>query len=124
MAIPDARERAHRAHSAIRAVTSSAIFFIRVFPMLPSRPIDWLTRSPVVEKLSYDTRAGHARGDVYRPGSGGRHPGVVVSLGIVPLGDDHPQVARMGEALARAGFAALLHWSPAMRDLRLDPADV
>src|SRR6266568_4904684 len=25
------------------------------------------------------------------------------------------------EALARAGFAALIYWSPVMRDLRLDP---
>lgn len=30
---------------------------------------------------------------------------------------------RLGQALARAGFVALLYWSPAMRDFRLDPAD-
>jgi hypothetical protein len=49
---------------------------------------------------------------------------VVVCLGVVPFGVDHPQVPRLGEALARAGFATLLYWSPAMRDFRLDPADV
>jgi hypothetical protein len=37
---------------------------------------------------------------------------------------DHPQVPRLGEALARAGFAALLYWSPHMRDFRLDPEDI
>jgi hypothetical protein len=47
-----------------------------------------------------------------------------VSLGVVPFGVEHPQVPRLGEALARSGFAALLYWSPAMRDLRLDPADI
>jgi dienelactone hydrolase len=92
--------------------------------MLPSRPVDWVTARPVMEKLSYRTRAGRAEADLYRPPSGGPHPGVVVCLGVVPAGAEHPQVARLGQALARSGFAALLHWSPAMRDLRLDPADV
>jgi hypothetical protein len=32
-------------------------------------------------------------------------------------------VPRLGRALAHSGFAALLYWSPAMRDLRLDPDD-
>ena len=78
----------------------------------------------MIERLSYRTHAGRAEGDLYRPPSGGPHPGVVVCLGVVPAGVEHPQVARLGQALARSGFAALLHWSPAMRDLRLDPADV
>jgi dipeptidyl aminopeptidase/acylaminoacyl peptidase len=30
----------------------------------------------------------------------------------------------LGNALARAGFAALLYWSPAMRDFRLDAEDI
>jgi len=30
----------------------------------------------------------------------------------------------LGEALARSGFAALLYWSPAMRDFRLAPDDI
>jgi hypothetical protein len=47
-----------------------------------------------------------------------------VSLGVVPFGTDHPQVPRLQEALARAGFTVLLHWSPAMRDYRLDPGDI
>jgi hypothetical protein len=49
---------------------------------------------------------------------------MVVCLGVVPLGVDHPQVPRLGEALARSGFAALLYWSPTMRDFRLTPEDV
>ena len=49
---------------------------------------------------------------------------MVVCLGVVPVGVDHPQVARLGLALARSGFAALLYWSPAMREYRFDPADI
>lgn len=108
----------------IRAAARTAIFFLKVFPMLPSRPIDWVTKTPVVEKVRYPTRFGEVEGDLYRPAGGGPHPGIVVCLGIVPFGVDHAQVPVLGKALARAGFVALLYWSPAMRDFRLDPEDI
>jgi hypothetical protein len=107
-----------------RAVANTTIFFLKVFPMLPSRPVDWVTKPPLVEKVTYPTRSGLAEGDLYRPSTAGPHPGVVVCLGVVPFGVDHPQVPVLGKALARAGFAALLYWSPAMRDFRLDPEDI
>ena len=113
-----------RTTRAIRTVTKAAIFFLKVFPMLPSRPVDWVTKPPVIEKVRYPTRFGQAEGDLYQPSAGGPHPGIVVCLGVVPFGVDHPQVPRLGKALARAGFAALLYWSPAMRDFRLDPEDI
>jgi hypothetical protein len=105
-------------------VARATIFFLNVFPMLPSQPVDWVTKPPVVEKVRYPTCGGEAEGDLYRPASGGPHPGILVCFGVVPFGVDHPQVPRLGNALARAGFVALLYWSPAMRDFRLDPADV
>ena len=114
----------NRATRPIRAVAKAAIFFLKLFPMLPSQPIDWVTKLPVVQKVRYPTRDGEAEGDLYRPSGGGPYPGMVVCLGVVPFGVDHPQVPVMGKALARAGFAALLYWSPAMRDFRLDPEDV
>ena len=113
-----------RATRPIRTVAKAAIFFLEVFPMLPSRPIDWVTKPPVVQSVRYPTRSGQAEGDLYRPSTGGPHPGIVVCLGVVPFGVDHPQVPILGNALARAGFVALLYWSPAMRDFRLDPEDV
>src|SRR6266571_6232231 len=113
-----------RATRSIRTVARATIFFLKVFPMLPSQPVDWVTKTPVIEKVRYPTRCGQAEGDLYRPSAGGPHPGIVVCLGVVPFGVDHPQVAVLGKALARTGFAALLYWSPAMRDLRLDPEDI
>jgi dipeptidyl aminopeptidase/acylaminoacyl peptidase len=98
------------------------VFFLKVFP-IPSRPVDWITTAPAVERVRYPSSRGITEGDLYRPSSRGKHPGVVVCLGVVPFGVDHPQVARLGAALARAGFATLMYWSPAMRDLRLVPGD-
>jgi dienelactone hydrolase len=108
----------------IRAMGRTAVFFLKVFPMLPSRPVDWLTDTPVIEKVSYPTSTGRVEGDFYRPPGNGPHPAILVCLGVVPFGVDHPQVAVLGRALSRAGIAALLYWSPAMRDFRLDPEDI
>ena len=108
----------------IRAGAKAATFFLKLFPMLPSKPVDWVTKVPVVQKVKYPTRTGAVEGEVYRPSGAGPHPGIVVCLGIVPFGVDHPQVPVLGKALARAGFAALLYWSPAMRDFRLDADDI
>ncbi len=108
----------------VGAIARTLVCLLKVYPMLPSRPLNWVTPRPVVERFRYPSSHGTAEGDVYRPDAPGPHPGVVVCLGVVPFGVDHPQVPRLGEALARSGFAALLYWSPAMRDFRLDPIDV
>jgi hypothetical protein len=108
----------------IRAAARTTTFFLKVLPMLPSRPVDWVTRAPVIEKVRYPSRSGEVQGDLYRPPGPGPHPGMAVCLGVVPFEVDHPQVPVLGRALARSGFAALLYWSPAMRDFRLEPEDV
>jgi len=92
--------------------------------MLPSKPVDWMTPSPVVEQIRYPSQSGPVEGQLYRPSTDGPHPGILVCLGVVPFGVEHPQVAVLGKALARAGFAALLYWSPAMRDYRLNAVDI
>lgn len=114
-----------RAHGTepIRAAANTTVFMLKLLPMLPSSALDWITPAPLVEQVQYPTHSGPVEGDLYRPSTAGPHPGVVVCLGVVPFGVDHPQVPRLGAALARSGFAALLYWSPAMRDLRLDPED-
>lgn len=94
-----------------------------VLPNLPSKPIDWLTRAPVIESVSYETTSGPVTAELYRPPGAGPHPAIVLCLGVVPFGVDHPQVPRLKSALARSGFAALIHWSDAMRDRRLVPED-
>jgi hypothetical protein len=101
-----------------------AVFLFNVFPMLPSWLVNWFTKKPFVEKVSYPTLNGQASSDLYRPSGGGLHPAIIVCLGVVPFETNHPQVPRLGKALARSGFTALMYWSPAMRDLRLEPVDI
>ena len=107
----------------IRAHARELAFVLKVLPRLPSAPIDRLTRRPVVERVRYPSRNGDIEADLYRPAPHGRHPAIVLCLGVVPFGVEHPQVARLSDALGRAGFVALIHWSDTMRDLRLAPED-
>jgi hypothetical protein len=108
----------------LRALRSTTIFVLNVLPMFPSRPLDWLSPSPVRETVHYPTQRGLVEGEIWRPPTAGPHPAVLLCLGVIPVDVVHPQVARLQESLARAGFVTLLYWSPAMRDFRLDPDDV
>lgn len=108
----------------LAAAGRTAIFVVKILPMMPSHPVDWITPKPIRESVQYPSRGGLVEGEVARPDVVGPYPGIVVCLGVVPFGVEHPQVPRLQEALARSGFAALLYWSPAMRDFRLDPADI
>ncbi len=67
-----------RATRPVRAAARTATFFLKILPMLPSRPVDWVTKPPVMEKVRYPTRLGQAEGELYRPSTGGPHPGVIV----------------------------------------------
>ena len=107
-----------------RAAARTAVFVLKVLPMLPSRPIDWVTPTPIRERVRYPSRHGEVEGEVARPATSGPHPAILVCLGVVPFGVEHPQVPRLQEALVRAGFVTLLYWSPTMRDCRLDPSDI
>jgi hypothetical protein len=114
-----------RPAASVRAVMRSAIFMAKMLPSpFPSGAIDVLTERPLVQPLWVTTRSGRGEADLYRPPSRGPHPGILCVLGVVPAGVEHPLVTRLGDGLARAGFAALLHRSTTMRDLRLDPGDI
>src|SRR5688500_14179514 len=98
---------ARHAHLTLDAVTRSPIFILKALPWT-SGAIDKVTPRPVIEHFAYPGQAEGAAAEVFRPAARGPHPAVVVSLGVVPAGIDHPQRTRLGEALARAGFATLL----------------
>lgn len=113
----------HDATATARAAFRCGVFIAKMIPQ-PTSPVDRITREPVIEKLSFLTATGPAEAELYRPPTPGPHPGVVAAFGIAPPDAVDPRVAQMGAALARSGFAAMLFWSPSMRDLRLEPSDV
>src|SRR4051794_13165656 len=104
------------ATASLRAAVRTAMFVLKILPNTPHHIDKRLSPRPLVEHVRYPSRFGPTDGDLYKPHGAGPHPGVVVCPGAVPVGVDYEQVSRLMTALTASGFAALLHWSPAMRN--------
>ncbi len=110
----------------LRSAQSSgrdAAFVLRVLPMLPSQWLDRFSPEPLYEQIVIPGFDSRTPAELYRPNDEGIHAGVVVCLGVIPFDVTHPQVQRLGRALARRGFAVLIVWSAEMRSLRISPDD-
>ena len=108
----------------VRALGRTAAFILSMTPGPMPRLVARLTPDPVIDQLAVPGPDGPMTLDLYRPPTPGPHPGVLLSLGVLPLGVVDPRTAAIASAFARAGFVALVYWSPATRELRLDPGDL
>ena len=91
--------------------TARFVATILEFPVnIPS----FFTSAPVREELTYPQSNGTGVADVYRvPGDDGK-AAVLIFLGANAAGRDDEDVISLGNALARAGFVVMFHWSPTM----------
>ncbi|MGH2583847.1 MAG: hypothetical protein ACRDJE_02930, partial [Dehalococcoidia bacterium] len=77
------------------------------FAGLPVEPESWGRDAPVVSVEPVETSGEYAFLHVYRPPSG-RHPALLLSLGVNPAPPEDPRVVRLMNGLARAGLVAVL----------------
>jgi dienelactone hydrolase len=88
------------------------------------QPLSLVTGEPQRETVTYGSVAD--RMDVYIPSGlwpGARVPAIVLALGVHPVPIDDPQIAKIAEALARAGVVVGVPDSSALRELRVTPAE-
>ena len=78
----------------------------------PIKPQLWFTGDPLRQEVHYQTANGAAVADVYRLTDGKPRAAVLLSLGANEAGHDDTSVVNLGQALARAGFVVMFHWSP------------
>ncbi len=90
------------------------------FAALPGSPIDLVTARPVRQVVELPPVDGYVRAHVYRPPHG-RHPALVLSLGLDPAPPDDVRVVRLMDGLARSGLVAVLIESEALNGDRLAP---
>ncbi|HEX5418195.1 MAG TPA: dienelactone hydrolase family protein, partial [Chloroflexota bacterium] len=107
-----------------RGTVSALLLLPEFFPGAPVRPLQLLTPAPErsTVQLSYDGKT--AVGDLYLPGTPGKHGAVVIFLGVAPAGRDDPRVVRLGEGLARVGIVTLIPQSQDLVDSKVDPTEV
>ncbi len=100
------------------------ILFVAQVMDVGIKPQTWFTDEPLRHEAHYQSSDGTAAADVYRPDDGKRHAAVVLFLGANAAGRDDPDVVNLGNALARAGYAVMFHWSPTMAlQANIDPAE-
>jgi acetyl esterase/lipase len=87
-----------------RAAGMTVLLMPELLNLAGPRPLVLVSGAPTREELRIE-RAG---ADLYRPTGGGRHGGLVMTLGVHPVDKRDPIVVRLGEALARAGLVVLI----------------
>jgi dienelactone hydrolase len=100
------------------------VLFVSQVLELPVKPQTWFTGEPVRHEVHYPSSDGTTVADVYRQEDGKRRAAVVLFLGANAAGRDDPDVVNLGNALARAGYVVMFHWSPTMAlRANIEPAE-
>ena len=103
-----------------RVAVKTALFLPQILPSAPLHPLEWFTRQPVREKVSYPLAGEMGTSDLYRPQGQGRRGAVLLFLGVAPAGPDDPRVVGLADAFARSGAVVMIPWSERMMARRLD----
>ena len=107
-----------------KAALSTSLFVFQVLD-LSINPQPWLTGDPVREEVTVPLPNGVGEADIYRVDDGQRRAAVLLFLGANAAGRDDPDVINLGNALARAGFVTMFHWSPTMAlQHNIDPVEL
>ena len=96
-----------------RAGFHTALFVTQVLD-IGVKPQTWFTDEPLRHEVHYQSADGSTVADVYRPPDGKPRAAVVLFLGANAAGRDDADVVNLGNALARAGYVTMFHWSPTM----------
>ena len=97
-----------------RAGFHTALFLTQVLDM-PIKPQPWFTDEPLRHDVRYPSPGGTSVAQVYRASDGKPRAAALLSLGVYDRGFDGSEVVNLGNALARAGFVVMYHWSPTSR---------
>ena len=96
-----------------RAGFHTALFVTQVLD-ISFKPQSWFTLEPLRQEVHYQSSGGTTVADVYRLPDGKPRAAVLLFLGANAAGRDDTDVVNLGNALARAGFVTMFHWSPTM----------
>jgi len=87
-------------------------------------PIATRRPDPTVEPVTFRAGTKAIVADVYRPAGEGPHPGIVLNHGVADLGKDDPRLVNFADAVARAGYVALVPEFENLKGFRVRPSDV
>ena len=107
-----------------RAGFHTVLFVLQILEV-PVKPQPWFTKEPVRREVTYPQADGTGVADIYRIPDDKERAAVLLFLGANAAGRDDKDVVNLGNALARAGFVAMFHWSPTMAlQFNIDPTEI
>ena len=107
-----------------RAGFHTVLFVLQILEV-PVKPQPWFTKEPVRLEVTYPQADGIGVADIYRIPDDKERAAVLLFLGANAAGRDDEDVVNLGNALARAGFVAMFHWSPTMAlQFNIDPSEI
>ena len=108
-----------------RAFVKSALFIPQVLPDIPVRPLEYVTKTPIREKITFTTLAADkASADLYLPKGENSHPAVVFFMGVVPPDRDESRIVALAEGLARTGMVVMIPWLETQHQNRIVEKDI
>lgn len=107
-----------------RVAVKSVLLLPAAIEAIPVDPLSRLTPPPRREAFAFDYAAGTVEGDVYAPGTGGRHGAMILILGARPVERDNPTLIRFAEGLSRAGAVVMIPASSELAAGRVLPEEV
>ena len=108
-----------------RAFVKSALFIPQVLPDIPVRPLEYVTKTPIREKITFTTLdADKASADLYLPKGENSHPAVVFFMGVVPPDRDESRIVALAEGLARTGMVVMIPWLETQHQNRIVEKDI
>lgn len=107
-----------------RSAVMAALLLPHFFPGSVPRPLRLLTPAPSVQTIEVPGAPGRMVADLYQPAGTGRHPAMVLLLGVNPLPRDHEQVTTLADGIARAGIITVVAESDALLGGEIRPEEV
>ena len=93
----------------------------QIIPDSPIRPLEWITKSPTREIVSFPGTKKGEIAHIYRTVDSTKRPAILLFLGINPAGLNDSRVVNLSESLARSGLVVMVARSENMTDYKIDP---
>lgn len=100
------------------------LFIPQILEDSPIKPQEFITATPIREKIKFPVAVGESEADLYLPQGSGKHPAVLFYMGVVPPDRDEKRIVALGEALARSGVIVMIPWLQTQAENKIIESDI
>lgn len=83
------------------------LFISEEFPQIPFKPLGTITKSPLYQKVKFESVSGEIVADLFVPANGRPKSAIVVAMGIKTAQKDKPLILKFADTMARLGYVTI-----------------